>query len=77
MIAGIKDGKIKTIKIGNVFPSKGEIYYPNDWGTEDIVSFFKKSFVFKNKNKINDENPEEEFELLEITDVENWMDNSN
>jgi hypothetical protein len=65
MIVKIEENKIKKIKIGNMFPSKGEIFFPYDWGTDDIYKYIS-NVVSVSKNEIDSSNPEKEFYLLEI-----------
>lgn len=65
MIVAAKDGVIKTIKIGNLVPEKGEVSYPYDWGTDEILCFLKHNFS-KNKFEIDENNPDTPFDLLEL-----------
>lgn len=68
MIVKIKDGKIQSIKIGDIVPDKGEVCIPEDWGSKEIVSRLVDG-LFNNIGMeycINQKNPDEPFSLRRI-----------
>lgn len=77
MIVEIDNGKIKNIDITGSFRSlkKGEIFVPNGWGTDDILSFFSNN-ADQNKQFFIKKNPDDQFSLFDVDadfDISNYM----
>lgn len=69
MIVKFSNGKIQEIRIADldVFPSKGEIFFPENWGTDDIFGFLESKDDIK-INFINPKDANSEFFLFDIKD---------
>jgi len=69
MLVKIFNGEIVSIKIGELKAEKGDIFVPDEWGTDEIEEKFLKNKKTKKKigiNKINEKNPDKKFNLLTI-----------
>ena len=67
MIVTVKDKKILGIKIGNLFPGKGDICVPDSWGSKDINKFLNGNMKFnETKNTINERDPNKGFYLKKV-----------